>query len=138
MCTGTFDLYQFTSFLKCHLGSRAPWGGCRTFPSKLSCCISWSLLPMPMKAHGCDSCSEQPSRSICSFFFFQPLPIRYTHGGGQKNLRATTKTSHASNTKPRLGMNKLSNLNRHRMAQSRRMSFSNCKGCGCCWPDNNN
>ncbi|MEQ2202045.1 hypothetical protein XENOCAPTIV_023004 [Xenoophorus captivus] len=28
-----------------------------------------------MKAQGCDSCSEQPSLSICSFFFFQPLPI---------------------------------------------------------------
>lgn len=58
-----------------------------TFPSKLSCCISWSLFPIPMKAQGCDSCSVQPSRSICSFFFFHPLPIRYTHGGGQKNLK---------------------------------------------------
>lgn len=59
---------------------------CVTFPSKLSCCISWSLLPMPMKAHGWDSCSEHPSLSICSLFFFHPQPIRYTHGGGQKNL----------------------------------------------------
>lgn len=58
-----------------------------TFPSKFSCCISWSLFPIPMKAQGCDSCSVQPSRSICSFFFFHPLPIRYTHGGGQKNLK---------------------------------------------------
>lgn len=65
-------------------------GACCTFPSKLSCCISWSLLPMPMKAQGCDSWSEQPSRSIWSFFFFQPLPIRYTQGGGQKNLEHTT------------------------------------------------
>ncbi len=59
---------------------------CITFPSKFSCCISWSLLPMPMKAQGWDSCSEQPSRSICSLFFFHPQPIRYTQGGGQKNL----------------------------------------------------
>ena len=58
-----------------------------TFPSKFSCCISWSLFPIPIKAHGWDSCSEQPSRSICSFFFFHPLPIRYTQGGGQKNLK---------------------------------------------------
>lgn len=58
-----------------------------TFPSKFSCCISWSLFPIPIKAQGCDSCSVQPSRSICSFFFFHPLPMRYTHGGGQKNLK---------------------------------------------------
>lgn len=62
-----------------------------TFPSKLSCCISWSLLPMPMKAHGWDSCSEHPSLSICSLFFFHPQPIRYTHGGGQKNLNTETQ-----------------------------------------------
>src|SRR4029434_10139478 len=63
-----------------------------TFLSRLSCCISWSLFPMPMKAQGWDSCSEQPSRSICSFLFFQPLPTRYTHGGGQKNLHTHTHT----------------------------------------------
>lgn len=57
-----------------------------TFPSRLSCCISCSLLPIPMKAHGWASCSVQPSFSILSSFFCQPLPIRYTHGGGQKNL----------------------------------------------------
>lgn len=75
---------------------------CCTFPSKLSCCISWSLLPMPMKAQGCDSCSEQPSRSICSFFFFQPLPIRYTQGGGQKNLHteANIYQSHQNLKRP--------------------------------------
>lgn len=63
-------------FYKCQL----------TFPSRLSCCISCSLLPIPMKAHGWASCSVQPSFSILSSFFCQPLPIRYTHGGGQKNL----------------------------------------------------
>lgn len=63
-----------------------------TFPSRLSCCISCSLLPMPMNAHGWASCSVQPSFSILSTFFFQPLPIRYTHGGGQKNLHFTSRS----------------------------------------------
>lgn len=60
-----------------------------TFPSRLSCCISCSLLPIPMNAHGWASCSVQPSFSIFSIFFCQPLPIRYTDGGGQKNLMDT-------------------------------------------------
>ena len=57
-----------------------------TFPSRFSCTISWSELPIPIKAQTCVSCSLQPSRSICSCFLFQPLPNRYIHGGGQKNL----------------------------------------------------
>lgn len=71
-----------------------------TFPSRLSCCISCSLLPIPMNAHGWASCSVQPSFSILSNFFCQPLPIRYTHGGGQKNLIDTSrgqKTCRSSN-----------------------------------------
>lgn len=65
-----------------------------TFPSILSCCISCSLLPIPMNAHGWASCSVQPSFSIFSNFFCQPLPIRYTHGGGQKNLIGRGKEKH--------------------------------------------
>src|SRR4029434_9222394 len=30
--------------------------------------------------------TARASHAICSLFFFQPLPMRYTHGGGQKNL----------------------------------------------------
>lgn len=62
-----------------------------TFPSRLSCCISCSLLPIPMNAHGWASCSVQPSFSMLSSFFCQPLPIRYTQGGGQKNLIDTSR-----------------------------------------------
>lgn len=70
----------------------AAMGKCQpTFPSRLSCCISCSLLPIPIKAHGWASCSVQPSFSMFSNFFCQPLPIRYTHGGGQKNLNGTSK-----------------------------------------------
>lgn len=57
-----------------------------TFPSRFSCCISCSLLPIPIKAHGWASCSVQPSFSMFSSFFCQPLPNKYTQGGGQKNL----------------------------------------------------
>lgn len=64
-----------------------------TFPSRLSCCISCSLLPIPMKAHGWASCSVHPSFFIVSNFFCQPLPNRYTLGGGQKNLNGTGKVN---------------------------------------------
>ena len=47
-----------------------------TFPSRLSCTISWSELPMPMKAQTWVSCSVAPSSSICSRFLFHPLPNR--------------------------------------------------------------
>lgn len=50
-----------------------------------NCCISWSLFPIPINAHGLTKSGESlPSPSGPSF---HPRPERYTHGGGQKNLR---------------------------------------------------
>lgn len=63
-----------------------------TFPSRLSCTISWSEFPIPMKAQVVESCSVPPSASMASFFLFQPLPKRYIQGGGQKNLCDSTLT----------------------------------------------
>lgn len=61
-----------------------------------------------MKAHGWASCSVQPSFSMLSSFFFQPLPIRYTQGGGQKNLnqhkRALKKPQNNTQTNGALGI----------------------------------
>lgn len=61
-----------------------------------------------MKAHGWASCSVQPSFSMLSSFFFQPLPIRYTQGGGQKNLnqhkRALKKKKNNTQTNGALGI----------------------------------
>lgn len=84
----TFRLAQNDSCLSQPMANGTT-AGKLTFPSRFSCCISCSLLPIPIKAHGWASCSVQPSFSMFSSFFCQPLPNRYTHGGGQKNLNGT-------------------------------------------------
>lgn len=55
-----------------------------TFPLRSSCCMSCSLLPMPMKAQSCDPCSDSPARCISSRWRRHPSEYRYTQGGGQK------------------------------------------------------
>jgi len=57
-----------------------------TLPSKCNCCISWSLLPIPINACTWPE-SGLPSSSSKSFcLYFQPGPCKYMHGGGQKKL----------------------------------------------------
>lgn len=62
-----------------------------TLSSKVSCCTSWSLFPIPIKAYGQMSYSDSPSLSMWRCFFCQPFPNKYKHGGGQKKLKTKTE-----------------------------------------------